>query len=168
MTTTPSSRGPVPSEVWDELLMSFAVKARPNAPQASTDAAPRTGEHEERGNIRWLKSTTKALNRLPWEETNLPDGRIPPKPQAAAGLLWLLLNVLGDNTIGPTTIIPTSSGGVAAEWHLEGLDLEIECDPDGTIEYNFAGPGFEEYEGPADPDFSQLKHHIGMLPKRAN
>ncbi len=76
-----------------------------------------------------------------------------------------MLNTLNDSTIGPTAIIPTSRGGVAAEWHAEGVDLEIECDPEGTIEYNFAAPGTEEYEGPAGPD---LRRHIGMLPKRAN
>ena len=67
--------------------------------------------------IQWLEATAKALNRLPWQETNLPDGRMPPKPEAAAALLWLLLNALEDNTIDPTAIIPTSRGGVAAEWH---------------------------------------------------
>ena len=168
MTTTPSNRQPVPSEVWDELLMSFAAKARPSAPEARFDAVSKTGEQENQTTIKWLKPTTKALNRLPWQETNLPDGRVPPKPEAAATLLWLLLNILDDNTIDPTAIIPTSRGGVAAEWHIGGVNLEIECDPDGSIEYNFAAPGSEEYEGPAGPDLSQLSQHVGMLPKRAN
>ena len=100
-------------------------------------------------------------------KTNLPDGRMPPKPEAAAELLWLLLNALEDSTIDPTEIIPTSRGGVAAEWHIGGVDLEIECNPDGTIEYNFAGPDAEEDEGPVDQDLIQLKQHVGMLPKRA-
>ena len=117
--------------------------------------------------IRWLESTTKELNQLPWQETDLPDGRMPPRPEAAAALLRLLRNALEDNTIDPTAIIPTSKGGVAAEWHAGGIDLEIECDPDGTMEYNFAGPGMDECEGPVEPDLSQLKRHVGMLPKRA-
>ena len=50
---------------------------------------------------------------------------------------------------------------------MGGIDLEIECDPDGAVEYNFAGPGIEEYEGPVEPDLSQLKRYVGMLPKRA-
>ena len=54
-------------------------------------------------------------------------GRIPPKPEAAAEVLWLLLNVLEDNTIDPTAIIPTSSGVIEVEWHVGGVDLEIEC-----------------------------------------
>ena len=69
--------------------------------------------------------------------------------------------------MAPTTIIPTSSGGVAAEWHIADYDLELECDLDGTTEYNFAGPNVEEYEGPVDPEFEQLRQHVAMLLKRA-
>ena len=167
MTTTASDHASVPSEIWDALLSSFAAKASPRAVSVSFQAVPAAGDAQEAPPIQWLESTTKALNRLPWQERNLPDGRIPPKPEAAAALLWLLLNALENNTIGPTAIIPTSRGGVAAEWHVGGIDLEIECDPDGAIEYNFAGPGIEDYEGPVEPDLSQLKRHAGMLPKRA-
>ena len=35
------------------------------------------------------------------------------------------------------------------------------------MEYNFAGPGMDEYEGPVEPDLSQLKRHVSMLPERA-
>ena len=73
-----------------------------------------------------------------------------------------------DNTRDPDGIIPTSGGGVAAEWHVGGIDLETEVGADRTIEYNFAGLGFEEYEGPVDPDLIQIKGHVGMLPVRAN
>ena len=167
MTTTASDHASVPSEISDELLRSFAAKASPSAVSASFQAVPVTGDAQEPPVIQWLESTAKALNRLPWQETNLPDGRIPPKPEAAAELLWLLLNALDDNTIDPTAIIPTSRGGVAAEWHFGGIDLEIECGPDGTTGYNFAGPDVEEYESPVDPDLSQLKRHVSLLPKRA-
>lgn len=168
MTTIPSNSEAVPSEVWDELLMSFAAKAKPSADAISFDAVSRPSSRNEPKVIHWLEPTTKALNRLPWQETNLPDGRMPPRPEAAAALLWLLLNALDDSTIDPTAIIPTSRGGVAAEWHIGGVDLEIECGPDDVSEYSFAAPGAEEYEGPVGPDLSQLKRHVGMLPKRAN
>ena len=64
----------------------------------------------------------------------------------------LVLNILNDSTIDPTAIIPISTGGFAAEWHIGGVDLEIECDPYGAIEYNFSAAGTEEYEGPAGPE----------------
>ena len=162
MTTTASGSTSIPTETWDELLTSFAAKARPVS--TSLQTAPADGETSA---IQWLEPTAKALNRLPYQQTNLPDGRIAPKPEAAATLLWILLNALEDNTMAPTAIIPTSRGGVAAEWHVHGYDLEIECDPGGTTEYNFAGPNVEEYEGPAGPDLTQLRKHVAMLPKRA-
>ena len=149
----------------DELLTSFAAKARTVTFRFQT--VPATGAAKEPPVIQWLEPTTKALTRLSWQETNLPDGRVAPKPEAAAALLWLLLNALDDNTIAPTAIIPTSRGGVAAEWHVGGFDLEIECDPAGGIEYNFAGPGIDEYEGPVDSALSQLTQHVAMLPKQA-
>ena len=105
MTTTASDHTSVPSEIWDDLLSSFAAKASPRAVSVSFQAVPATGEAPEPPVIQWLEATTKALNRLPWQERNLPDGRIPPKPEAAAALLWLLLNALEDNTIGPTAFI---------------------------------------------------------------
>ena len=165
MTTIASESASVPNEILDELLTSFAAKARPVS--MTFQAVPSTRQANEPPAIHWLPQVTKALNRLPYLETNLPDQRIPPMPEAAAALLWLLLNALEDSTIDPTAIIPTSRGGVAAEWHIGGFDLEIECDPDGTAEYNFAGPGIEEYEGPVDPDLTLLRGHIAMLPKRA-
>ena len=166
MTTAASGPASVHTKIWDDLLRSFAAKASPRAVSFSSQAVPDPGETQEAPVIQWLEATTKAVNRLPWHETNLPDGRIPPKPEVAAELLWLLLNALEDNTIDPTAIIPTSSGGVAAEWHFGGVDLEIECAPDGTVEYYFSGPEGEEYEGPIDDDLSQLKRHVGMLPER--
>ena len=144
MTTTASDSTSMPSEVWDELLASFAAKARPVS--ATLQTTPADEETKEPPAIQWLEPTAKALNRLPYQETNLQDGRIAPKPEAAAALLWTLLNALEDDTPPPTAIIPTSRGGVAAEWHVHGYDLEIECDPGGTTEYNFAGPNVEEYE----------------------
>ena len=165
MTTTSSDSSSIPSEILDELLASFAAKARPVS--FRFQATPATGQTKEPSQINWLEPATRALNRLPYQETNLPDGRIAPKPEAAATLLWILLNTLEDNTVAPTAIIPTSRGGVAAEWHIADYDLEIECDPDGTTGYNFAGPDVEEYEGPVDPEFEQLRQHVAMLPKRA-
>ena len=76
-----------PRDIRDELLVGFAAKARPSGPGASVHAVSGTGDQEKQTTMKWLEPTTKALNRLPWQETNLPDGRIPPKPEAAVGLL---------------------------------------------------------------------------------
>lgn len=167
MTINASEQAAIPIEIWDALLTSFAARVSPKAVSMNVRAAPTTGDVQEPPEIQWLEAAAKALNRLPYNETILPDGRIALKPEAAAELLWTLLNALEDDTIAPTAIIPTSKGGVATEWHVGEIDLEIECDPGGAIEYNFAGPGDEEYEGPADPDLSRIKRHVAMLPKQA-
>lgn len=120
--------------------------------------------HDSQTATRWLSETISAICRLPWDDNSRPDDRKPPQPAAAANLLWLLINVLEENTLPPTSIIPTWRGGVQAEWHVNGFDLEIDCSPDGSIEYNFAGPNVEEYEGPIDETLEQLRAHVRLLP----
>ena len=114
--------------------------------------------------IRWLRPTIDGLGRLPWDDVKAPDGRKPLEEKAAARLLWLLCQVLEQDTIPPTSIVPTWRGGVTAEWHVNGFDLEIESDPSGILEYNFAGPGMEEYEGPVDDNLYNLRAHVRLLP----
>ena len=50
------------------------------------------------------------------------------------------------------------------EWHISGIDLEIACQPDGTVEISFEDRFGEEYEGTATEDMAQLKQFIGRLP----
>ena len=163
MTSATTNETTIRQEAWDSLIVSFAAKARTAA--IDSRSTPSGNQNKEKPAIHWLADTAKALSRLPWQETNLPDGRIAPQPEAAASLLWLLLNALDVRSRPPTAIIPTSRGGVAAEWHMAGFDLEIECDPEGNAEYSVAGPGIEEFEGPIGPDVTLLKAHLGMLPK---
>ena len=158
MTTAASNRSSPEGTVPDDMLRSFAEKAITGGRARPAFGGAFCGNLEDTDHpeIKWLGPTTAAIARLPWYETNLPDGRYAPQPEAAAELLWLLVRALDDNTVPPTGIVPTWRGGVAAEWHIGGFDLEIECDPDRTIEYNFAGPGIEEYEGPVDESLPNL------------
>ena len=121
MTPIASDHASVPSEIWDDLLSSFAAKASPRAVTFSFQTVPANGETQEPPVIQWLESTAKALNRLPWQERNLPDGRIPPKPEAAAELLWLLLNALDGQHHRSHRNYPDiqgrSSGRVARGWN---------------------------------------------------
>ena len=149
-----------------ELLENFAVKAiKARAVSVRfTAVAVENTEGEEAGEPKWLKPTIAAMSRLPWDETNIPDGGTAPQPKAAAELLWLLVGTLDNSTIAPTSIGPTWKGGVTAEWHANGFDLEIECDPEGNKTYYFNGPEIEEYEGPIEDDLTRLQRHFRMLP----
>ena len=120
---------------------------------------------------KWLDSTTEALTRLPWEQANLPDSATPPQTNAAAALLRLLPAVLDDNTPPPSSITSTWQGGISAEWHINQIDLEITCQPDGTREFYFARfesedeaiPPKEEDEGVIGEDLARIKEYADML-----
>ena len=112
----------------------------------------------------WLEVVTENVAGLPWYEGNLPDGRTPPRPKAAVELLSLLAEVLESDTISPSSVNTTWGGGVAVEWHIGGIDLEIACQPDGTAEYSYEDRLGEEHEGSAWDDMTQLRQLIGRLP----
>lgn len=102
----------------------------------------------------WFEPTVQAILSLPWDDANWNDDAKPTDPAAAASLLTLLTYIL--DAAAPTPIIvPTWRGGVQAEWSRNGVDLEIEADPDGALEYYFRS-ATEEYEEPALPNIERL------------
>ena len=145
-----------------EILHSVAEKTmqRKNA-EITFQAVPREEIHGARG---WLEFVTGEIASLPWYETNLPDGRTPPQPRAAVELVSLLAAALNADTIAPSSVNTTWAGGVAVEWHLGGMDLEIACQPDGTAEFSFEDSMGEESEGPVTDDMTQLRQLVARLP----
>ena len=109
----------------------------------------------------WFGPTISAITHLNWDDSDWKDGAEPPNPVAATRLLLLLTQILGDDA-PPPSICPTWRGGVQAEWHPPGCDLEIEAVPDGSFDYYFACAD-EEYEGPPDADLHRLKRHASRL-----
>lgn len=145
-----------------DILWSIAEKEmRRRKSEKMLHAAPIEKTGEERG---WLEVVTEAIAGLPWYEGNLPDDRSPPQPKAAVEMVSLLAAVLESDTISPSSVNTTWSGGVAVEWHIGGIDLEIACQPDGTAEYSFEDRLGEEREGSVWDDMTQLRQLIGRLP----
>lgn len=102
----------------------------------------------------WFDPTIQAMMALPWDNDSWNDGAAATQPRAAANLLVTLVHIL-DDAAPPPAIVPTWSGGVQAEWSRNGVDLEIEADPDGALEYYFRSDT-EEYEEPALPNIERL------------
>lgn len=109
----------------------------------------------------WFGPTISAITNLNWDDSDWKDGAQPPNPVAATRLLLLLTQILGDDAPTPS-ICPTWRGGVQAEWHPQGCDLEIEAVPNGSFEYYFACAD-EEYEGPLNADLYRLKRQVSCL-----
>lgn len=72
-------------------------------------------------------------------------------------MLEILSEILNEHT-PPPNIVPTWCGGIQAEWHQNGVDLEIEVFPSGEIEYFFKGPD-EEQEGRAWDALERLNEY---------
>lgn len=72
-------------------------------------------------------------------------------------MLEILSEILNEHT-PPPSIVPTWCGGIQAEWHRNGVDLEIEVFPSGEIEYFFKGPD-EEQEGRAWDALGRLNEY---------
>ena len=129
-------------------------------------ATPATENSEPVNPPMWFGPTISAIANLNWDDSDWKDGAEPPHPVAAARLLLLLSQILGDDA-PPPSICPTWRGGVQAEWHPQGCDLEIEAVPDGSFEYYFACAD-EEYEGPLDADLHRLKRQVSCLSASAS
>ncbi len=116
----------------------------------------------------WLKATVGAVARLLDLETNWDSyGATTIDVAKAKAILVLLLDVLEDDSAAPS-IVPTSAGGIQAEWHIGGIDLEIEV----LSPFRF-GVSFEdsvtgrEWEGDVTGDGFRLQEFVAVLAKRA-
>lgn len=106
----------------------------------------------------WFAPTIRAMAVLPWLTDNWTTGGRRTQPSAVDGMLAILVRVL-DRRTPPPRVVPTWRGGVQVEWHCSGVDLEIEADPQGGVEYFFSSPN-EEREGRAWGDLGQLAKYV--------
>ena len=72
--------------------------------------------------------------------------------------------VMSDNTPIPQ-IVPFSDGGVQAEWHVNGIDLEIEIGPEGfgALFTDFWAKGALEWDY---KEIVSLKGYVDMLTRK--
>jgi hypothetical protein len=116
----------------------FAVNTR-SGELSSTNVVPVAASPQNslevdvsRGSSLWLRPTAHALDRvvrLPknWDS----NGALPIQRKAVENALRWLDRLLDEETF-PPAIVPTVVGGVQAEWHMAGLDIEIDFGPDGN------------------------------------
>lgn len=74
----------------------------------------------------WLMQTVKSLVNLLSLQPNWDSyGALPIDPKKAGFALSVLTQLMGNQT-PPPTVVPTVSGSIQLEWHMKGIDLEIE------------------------------------------
>lgn len=116
----------------------------------------------------WLAPVTSSIQRLLSLKPNWDSyGSLPVNPEAAVSALRFLGWATRWNTV-PPHLIPTSSGDIQLEWHLNGFDLEIEVDAKGPKYVSFDEPRTRtEISKEIGPDLLLLKDLMFKLPNRA-
>ena len=114
----------------------------------------------------WFIQTLSACSNLRWSADDLPDTSASCTEWSAVWRLLRLLAAILDKDCPAPSLVPSDTGGVLAEWDHNGLHLEIESDPDGSMDYYASGLGHER-EGPLDPldpdDVAYLKECSKLL-----
>jgi len=97
----------------------------------------------------WLKETEETLRGF----ATLPEGwdsygAKSIEPHVVDAAIELLHRIVQHNTLKPS-VVPTNRGGIQIEWHIQGLDIEIEMTPHGVIRLFYDNPqedAEEEFE----------------------
>jgi hypothetical protein len=97
----------------------------------------------------WLKETEETLRGF----ATLPEGwdsygAKSIEPHVVDAAIELLRRIVQHNTLKPS-VVPTNCGGIQIEWHIQGLDIEIEMTPHGVIRLFYDNPqedAEEEFE----------------------
>ncbi len=109
----------------------------------------------------WLKETLNRMETLPFNKDNWSDGAKKTDRKAVDHLFEVLAQILPDNAPAPA-IVPTWLGGAQAEWHRNGVNLEISVNPDKPVEYYFSN-GAGEWEGYACDALAKLKEYARSI-----
>jgi len=116
----------------------------------------------------WLSETDGALEKLLTLEPGWDSYRARRIDRGAAEFARLILRaVAGPQTPAPS-VVPTPSGSVQLEWHVGGIDLEIEVDQGGALSVYFEARGETvEWRGRVESDLARLSELISKLPQAA-
>ncbi len=111
--------------------------------------------------MQWARAQIERLGELQpgWDSY----GGRPPSRRLLEQALRILAEVCGPRTPRPS-ITPMASGHVQLEWHVAGIDLEVEVVTPARLEVLFASPlTGEEWEGSLDYDLSVLTSYVARL-----
>lgn len=116
------------------------------------------------GMPKWLPAVVESLLGRWGTEAGWDGYSAKPTNQNYVDLLLTNLFPLMQHNSLPPIIMPLADGGVQAEWHKNGVDLEIEFSASRTPTYYFynAETGKEE-EGRFDHHFAHIREIISKL-----
>jgi hypothetical protein len=117
---------------------------------------------------KWLPQTTKALYAILALDDNWDSyGAKRISPEIASAADELLRDIMLASTPAPQ-VVPSANGSIQLEWHIGGIDLEIEVESLAKSQVLFEDKQNEEpaWEGKIDYDLTRLVHYIQLLTAR--
>jgi hypothetical protein len=117
----------------------------------------------DRGLPRWAGPVLQSLSdrwgaRPGWDSYRAQ----PTNPQLVVKLLNILSDLMQQNYL-PPQITPLADGGVQAEWHSRGQDLEIVVTAHEQPTYYYFNHAGAEEEAEIDPNYAHVQNLIGRL-----
>jgi hypothetical protein len=98
----------------------------------------------------WLNDLIPRLERLSILEAGWDGYRARPIERNPLLRAWNFIKQIAPHVRVPPAMVPTVSGGVALEWHRNGIEIEIEFAPNRTATVSFEDDEGHEYEGALD------------------
>lgn len=112
----------------------------------------------------WIPHVFQSLSER-WGDRHGWDGydARPTSPDSVVTILNILSDVMNNDSIAPQ-ITPLADGGVQAEWHLAGHDLEVAVSADDPpTYYHFNSEANTEDESEVGPAINHIRTLIGSL-----
>lgn len=89
----------------------------------------------------WISSVAAQFSQIQKLQPNWDSyGAMPITRRAVDAMIELLGSVMNPNAPAPT-LVPSARGHLQAEWHMKGIDLEVEAIDPTHIEVDYRGPG---------------------------
>lgn len=90
---------------------------------------------------RWIKATAQQIGHFQKLPPNWDSyGAAPVSRRAIDIMIEVLASVMNTNAPAPT-LVPSAQGHLQAEWHMKGINLEIEAVDPTHIVVDYEGPG---------------------------
>ena len=83
-------------------------------------------------------------------------------PRCALAAIRVLAGVMCPGTPAPS-IVPTPAGGVQLEWHINGVDLEIEIETPSRVIADYEILGEETWQGDVTENLAPLAEPMRRL-----
>ena len=156
-----------PSEEYDHQNLPWQIQHAVDNPYTASIVVRITGSLP-----RWVIPATDRLTHLSKLQQNWDSyGASPVSTQAITFAIQVMNEIMAERTPLPT-IVPTADGGVQLEWHLAGIDLEVEVSSEGILSvlYEDAAdqqPWEEEFAFIPGLKVGDLKERLQTITERA-